>query len=120
MAGEVAAPGGAPGVEAEPDSGRVATGEGVEPQGLGDEGSRVQAPAVLAEVEQVVARHAVVLEVARRVVVRRTPEGHGGAESPHRRMQDPRVDHRGDPRTAALRAQAVLVVVAPDEELRAR
>ena len=54
------------------------------------------------------------------MVVRRTPEGHGGAEGPDRRVRDAGVDDGGDPGAAALGAQAVLVVVAPDEELGAR
>src|SRR4249919_135023 len=98
MSGEVAASRGSPGVDTEPDAGRVAPGERVEPQGLRDERGGMQPAAVLAEVDEVVARHAVVLEVARRVVVRRTPEGHGGPQGADRRVPDPRVDDSADPR----------------------
>ena len=54
------------------------------------------------------------------MVVRRPPEHHRRAEGADRRVPDAGVDDGGDPGAAALGAQAVLVVVAPDEELRPR
>ena len=121
VAGEVAPQPGAHGAAAlsrsRPGDG---PGERVEPQRLGDERERVRPAAVVAQVEQVVARHAVVLEVARAVVVRRAPEHHRRAEVVGGRVQELGVDHGGDPGAGALGAQTVLVVVAPDEELLAR
>ena len=89
----------------------------VEPDGLQPEQQHVRPAAVLAEVERVVAGHAVVLEVARRVVVRRPPEHHRRAEIADRRMVDDGVDDGRDPGAGGLGAEPVLVVVAPDEEL---
>ena len=48
------------------------------------------------------------------------PKAIGVPRAPTDGCSTRRVDDRGDPSAAALGAQAVLVVVAPDEELRAR
>ena len=76
--------------------------------------------AVVAQVEQVVARHAVVLEVAGAVVVRRAAEHHRRPEVADAGVADRGVDDGGHPAAGALGAEPVLVVVAPDEELLAR
>ena len=111
---------GAHGADAEPQPRQARPGEGVEPGGLHDEGQRVQRAAVVAEVDQVVAGHAVVLEVARRVVVGRAAEHHRRAEVAHAGVAHGGGDDRGDAGAGLLGPQPVLVVVAPDEELLAR
>ncbi len=120
MTGEVTAQAGVHGAGAEHHPTRLRLGQQVEPQRLHDEGQRVRPAAVVAEVEQVVAGHAVVLEVARAVVVRRPAEHHRAAEVVGGGVPEVRADDGGDPGPGALGAPQVLDVVAPDEELRAR
>ena len=77
-------------------------------------------PVVGAEVDQVVARHAVVLQVRRAVVVRRAAEHHRGPEVVGRRMQEAGVDDGRHPGPGAAGAPEELHIVAPEEELLSR
>ena len=93
--------------------------EGVEPGRLGHERQRGRPAAVVAQVDQVVAGHAVVLEVARGVVVRRPAERHRSAEVVGGGVQVARGHHRRDAPAGLAGPPEVLDVVAPDEELLA-
>ena len=104
---------------AEPEPAPVALGERVEPDRLDQERQDAEQADVLAQVGDVVADHAVVLEVRRRVVVRRAAEHHRRAEVVGRRVEEVAVHDRGDPGTGAAGPPEVLDVVAPDEELLA-